>query len=48
MIRGGREMRGWLHVDADADDRAGDVERWVARGVSYARTLPAKAGKRRR
>ncbi|MGI5324594.1 TfoX/Sxy family protein [Actinomadura nitritigenes] len=47
MVMGGREMRGWLHVDADADDRAGDVGRWVARGVSYARSLPAKDAKDR-
>ncbi|QKG23745.1 TfoX/Sxy family protein [Actinomadura verrucosospora] len=46
MVMGGREMHGWLHVDADAGDRAGDVERWVARGVSYARSLPAKTRRR--
>ncbi|HEU5029545.1 MAG TPA: TfoX/Sxy family protein [Spirillospora sp.] len=46
MVMGGREMHGWLHVDADAADEAGDVGQWVARGVSYARSLPAK--KRRR
>lgn len=32
----GREMRGWLRVDAD------DVGPWVARGVAQARSLPAK------
>jgi TfoX/Sxy family transcriptional regulator of competence genes len=44
MVMGGREMRGWLHVDADAESE--DVEQWVARGVSYARSLPAKTRKR--
>ena len=33
----GREMPGWLRVDA-----GGDVAEWVARGVGYARTLPPK------
>lgn len=38
----GRPMRGWLRVDADdvaADD---ELAAWVARGVSFARSLPAK------
>jgi TfoX N-terminal domain len=39
----GREMPGWLRVDpADAE-----VPEWVDRGVSYARTLPAKSQRRR-
>ena len=38
----GRQMQGWLRVDAD-DVRA-DVElaRWVELGTAYARSLPAK------
>jgi TfoX/Sxy family transcriptional regulator of competence genes len=38
----GRSMRGWLRVAAE--DVAGDPElaEWVARGATYARTLPAK------
>jgi TfoX/Sxy family transcriptional regulator of competence genes len=38
----GRAMNGWLRVGADAlgDDAA--LERWVATGVEYARSLPAK------
>jgi TfoX/Sxy family transcriptional regulator of competence genes len=37
----GREMDGWLRIDtaALAD---GDLERWIARGVTYARSLPPK------
>jgi hypothetical protein len=49
MIMRGREMRGWLYVDAAAVATAGQLERWVARGVTYARSLPAKKkGQRRR
>ena len=44
MVMGGREMHGWLHVDA-ADV---ELEPWVARGVTYARSLPAKTKRRRR
>jgi hypothetical protein len=38
----GREMDGWLRVAPEgvASDR--DLERWVAVGASYARSLPAK------
>ena len=37
----GREMRGWLRVDSE--HLAGDeLSAWVERGVSYARSLPAK------
>lgn len=43
MVMGGRQMRGWLHVDTAALGTAGQLELWVARGVTYARTLPAKA-----
>jgi hypothetical protein len=49
MIMRRREMRGWLYVDAAAVATAGQLERWVARGVTYARSLPAKKkGQRRR
>ena len=37
----GREMRGWLRVDAhELEDP--ELGSWVARGSSYARSLPAK------
>jgi len=37
----GRQMAGWLRVDAE--QLAGDeLSAWVARGVAYARSLPAK------
>lgn len=45
MVMRGREMLGWILVspDAVADDAA--LAKWVARGVGYARSLPAKKGK---
>ncbi|HMG29157.1 MAG TPA: hypothetical protein VK585_03430 [Jiangellaceae bacterium] len=37
------------HVDTAAVAAAGQLEQWVARGVTYARSLPAKRkGPRRR
>lgn len=38
----GREMSGWLRVHEDGVRTTGQLERWVERGVSYARSLPAK------
>lgn len=40
-VMGGREMNGWLRVDAEALDDTG-LREWVDRGVAFARTLPAK------
>ena len=48
MVMGGREMRGWLRVDSAAVDAADQLEQWVARGVTYARSLPAKSKGQRR
>ncbi len=42
MVMGGREMRGWLQVDTATVQ----LEPWVARGVTYARSLPAKTKRR--
>lgn len=42
MVMRGREMRGWLFVDIAATADAHQLEQWVDRGVSYARSLPAK------
>jgi TfoX/Sxy family transcriptional regulator of competence genes len=41
-IMGGRDMRGWLRVDAALVDDDGQLREWVDRGVAYARSLPAK------
>ena len=38
----GRAMDGWLRVAAEGVETDGDLEKWVARGVGYARTLPPK------
>ena len=40
MVMRGREMRGWLRVATDLAGR--DLEQWVSRGVTYARSLPPK------
>jgi hypothetical protein len=44
VVMRGRELRGWLRVEAHADepDDAGWLAQWVGRGVAYARSLPAK------
>jgi hypothetical protein len=42
MVMSGREARGWLRVDADGIRTKRQLEPWVARGVKYARSLPAK------
>jgi TfoX/Sxy family transcriptional regulator of competence genes len=42
MVMRGRVMRGWLRVDADVVSAAAELARWVAIGVAFARSLPAK------
>jgi hypothetical protein len=39
----GRAMQGWLRVDDEGLATKRQLERWVTRGVAYARSLPAKA-----
>jgi TfoX/Sxy family transcriptional regulator of competence genes len=39
----GRAMRGWLRVDADHVGTKKELVTWVDRGVSFARSLPAKS-----
>jgi hypothetical protein len=46
MAMGGREMDGWLEVDTAVVESDRELERWVARGVGFARSLPAKKPKR--
>jgi hypothetical protein len=38
----GRVMDGWLRVDPAGLRSKAQLERWVARGVGYARSLPPK------
>jgi hypothetical protein len=38
----GRAMDGWLRVDPEGLRTKRELERWVSRGVAYARSLPSK------
>jgi TfoX/Sxy family transcriptional regulator of competence genes len=38
----GRQMQGWLRLDADDVRTDEALSSWVDRGVSFARSLPAK------
>ena len=38
----GREMQGWLRVDAEGLRTKRQLDPWVRRGVAYARSLPPK------
>jgi TfoX/Sxy family transcriptional regulator of competence genes len=42
MVMRGREMQGWLRVDAEGVRTKRQLEPWVKRGVAYARSLPPK------
>ena len=39
----GRAMQGWLRMDAEGVRTKRQLERWVERGVGYARSLPPKS-----
>jgi TfoX/Sxy family transcriptional regulator of competence genes len=38
----GREMKGWLRVDADSVGTKAELAKWVDLGAAYARSLPSK------
>ncbi|HEY5428196.1 MAG TPA: TfoX/Sxy family protein [Solirubrobacteraceae bacterium] len=42
FVMRGRAMDGWLRVDAEGVRTKRQLERWVARGVAHARSLPPK------
>jgi TfoX/Sxy family transcriptional regulator of competence genes len=42
MVMRGRVMDGWLRVPADALRTKAQLAKWVERGTTYARSLPAK------
>ncbi len=42
FVMRGRAMDGWLRVEPEGVKSERDLERWVARGVAYARTLEPK------
>ena len=43
MVMRGRAMDGWLLVDAEHVREKRQLAAWVKRGVTYARSLPAKS-----
>lgn len=42
FVMRGKELAGWLRVDADAIDDEPSLARWVDRGAAFAGSLPAK------
>jgi TfoX/Sxy family transcriptional regulator of competence genes len=42
FVMRGRQMDGWLRVEAEGVKTDAQLEPWVARGVGYARSLPPK------
>ena len=38
----GRSMNGWLRIEPEGVKTKRELERWVHRGVAYARSLPPK------
>jgi hypothetical protein len=42
FVMRGRPMQGWLRVAPEGLRTKQQLARWVARGVAYARSLPAK------
>jgi len=42
FVMRGRAMQGWLRVDPNGVRTKRDLQRWVSRGVAYARSLPKK------
>jgi TfoX/Sxy family transcriptional regulator of competence genes len=43
MVMRGRAMDGWLRVDSEHVREKRQLAAWVKRGVTYARSLPAKS-----
>src|SRR5258705_9186031 len=42
MVIAGRETRGWLRVSHDGGKTKPQLQAWVARGVDFSNSLPAK------
>ncbi|BBX44911.1 TfoX/Sxy family protein [Mycobacterium cookii] len=42
MVMSGREVRGWIRVDAGGVKTKRQLTDWVTRGADYARSLPPK------
>ena len=43
MEMGGRQLRGWLRIEADGLRTKRQLARWVALGTAYVRSLPPKS-----
>jgi TfoX/Sxy family transcriptional regulator of competence genes len=43
MEMGSRSMKGWLRVESESVRTKQQLRTWVERGVTYARSLPAKS-----
>jgi len=48
MVMRGREMAGWLRLDAEDVRTKRQLSKWVTLGRAYAESLPAKASKPRK
>jgi TfoX/Sxy family transcriptional regulator of competence genes len=44
MVMRGKEMKGWLRVEADAIKTKRQLTSWVERGMAQARRLPIRRG----
>jgi TfoX/Sxy family transcriptional regulator of competence genes len=44
LVMRGRAMQGWMRVAPEGLRTKRELERWVKRGVGYARSLPPKRG----
>jgi hypothetical protein len=42
FVMRGREMKGWVRVDAEGVAEDAELKRWVESGVGFARALPPK------
>jgi TfoX/Sxy family transcriptional regulator of competence genes len=42
FVMRGRAMHGWMRVDPEGVKDKRSLQRWVTRGIEYARSLPAK------
>lgn len=42
FVMRGRAMQGWLRVSPEGVRTKRELERWVRRGVTYARSIPGK------
>lgn len=42
MVMAGRETRGWIRIDDGGVRTKRQLQSWASRGVTYAKSLPAK------